>query len=86
MIKVKDTKRLKAFGYEEVKDGYKKEHDNGHYKQRIIVSPEGYLNCMNVGYEITPNWKWIDPWFADELFDLQAAGLLERVNGDEQSN
>ena len=32
MIKVKDTKRLKAFGYEEVKDGYKKEHDNGHYK------------------------------------------------------
>ena len=79
MIKVKDTKRLKAFGFKEVENGYKKDKDNGYFTLRIIVSPEGFLNCMNVGYKVTPNWKWIDPWFADELFDLQAAGMLERV-------
>ena len=84
MLKIKDVTRLKAFGYEEVKDGYKKERDNGHYKLRIIVSPEGWLNCMNVGYKVTPNWKWIDSWFFDEVFELQAAGLLVRVSDDEK--
>ena len=82
MIKIKDVTRLKAFGFEEIKDGYKKEHDNGYFKLRIIVSLEGFLNCMNIGYEVMPNWKWIDNWFFDELFELFAAGLLVRVSDD----
>lgn len=84
MIRVKDTNRLKAFGFEEGIGGYKKDRDNDHYKLRICVSSEGFLNCINVGFNVTPNLKWIDSWFADELFDLQAAGLLERVNDDER--
>ena len=82
MIKVKDTKRLKAFGFEETDNGYKKERHN---EMRIVVSSEGFLTCWNIGYEVTDSWDLLDSWFADELFDLQAAGLLERVedNGKE---
>ena len=66
MIRVKDVTRLKAFGYENMSG----------FKAKIVG---GALICVddeNSNIRIT-GAACVE--LAEELFDLQAAGLLERV-------
>ena len=68
MIKVKDPKRLKAFGFKDIfKDGnYVNPVDDDSY---LIV----YAKSPKVCFSGNSNK------LLDVFFDLQAAGLLERV-------
>ena len=82
MIKVKDVSRLKAFGYN---NNLIKNHSDDYSNCSIVVADNGELILMHSG---TPdsigaaNWKYINHWFVEELYDLFAAGLLVRVNDD----
>ena len=73
MIKVKDPKRLKAFGFDY-------EARNGHYRHFV----DGYQFCVVVDVDSKVYFIGNSDELLDVFFDLQAAGLLERVNGDEQ--
>lgn len=82
MIKVKDPKRLKVFGFKTAEAllnmkpsgiysdySYAKFYNDGSY---ILVKADGFLIVsIHTGEAL------------DDFFDLQAAGLLERVNDDE---
>ena len=73
LIRVKDTERLKAFGYETMNNREAK--NVGH--AFISFGKESGDICVtgNACVEL-----------AEELFDLQAAGLLERVSENGQSD
>ena len=76
MIKVKDLTRLKAFGFHEsVNDKYAyakvvETLKNDKILTEAIIAVD-YNGIISVEFS---------PVVPDELFDLQAAGLLERVN------
>ena len=76
MIRVKDTNRLKAFGFHEsVNDKY------AYAKVVETLKTDKILTeaIIAVDYDgiLTVEFSTVVP---EELFDLQAAGLLERVN------
>ena len=88
MIKVKDLTRLKAFGYEAKNGGpMAKDHSDNYSNCRIVVAENGEFVLMHVGLPDNfgaANWKYINHWFVEELYDLFAAGLLVRVNDNEK--
>ena len=74
MIKVKDTKRLKAFGfdYEERLKHFQRFVDE---QNLLVVDENSQVHLFGMSDKLL-----------DVFFDLQAAGLLERVedNGKEE--
>lgn len=79
MLRVKDVNRLKAFGYEYCKNGeYTKELRD---ESRISVYEKDYIfpKEENIIYISSPEWGE-SPLIAEELFELFAANLVERVN------
>ena len=90
MLKVKDASRLKAFGFEkyETTDSMIKNHSDRYSNCRIVVVPDGELVLLHVGNPDplgAGNWKYLNPWFSEELYELFAAGLLVKVNDDEEN-
>ena len=76
MIKVKDMTRLKAFGFHEsINDKYAfakvvETANDGKILTEAIIAVD-YDGILTVEFS---------PVVPEELFDLQAAGLLERLN------
>ena len=68
MIKVKDTKRLKVFGFDY-------EERNGHFVN--YVDAENCVVVDDVNAEVY--FIGMSTKLLDVFFDMQAAGLLERV-------
>ena len=68
MLRVKDVNRLKVFGFE--KDGtfYKKERPFEQYAIFVEAETRKINACGNMSYIL------------DEMFELFAANLVERVN------
>ena len=70
MIKVKDTKRLKAFGFD---------HDENSGVFVKYVDAGSFVGVDEVNAEVY--FLGDSAKLLDVFFDLQAAGLLERVEG-----
>ena len=68
MIKVKDTKRLKAFGFDY-------EERNGHYCHFV----DNNQACVTVDEDSKVYFIGNSDELLEVFFDMQAAGLLERV-------
>ena len=74
MIKVKDTKRLKAFGfdYEERLKHFQRFVDE---QNLLVIDEDSQVYFIGNSDELL-----------DVFFDLQAAGLLERVEVEAENN
>lgn len=97
MIKVKDPSRLKAFGFTELNDHFNggsmygkpmsKDGIHADYfiivngKRRLIVVPVSPFACNDEDFTTA-----LPEVVLDDIFDLQAAGLLERVEEVADSN
>ena len=110
MIKIKDVSRLKAFGFEELGEGFyskvlvDEERDKFNVKHTITI-----LVGQNKKITVVHEWKkdlkdkmeqehnrhyghlehnYINGYSTiplDDIFELQAAGLLIKVSDDEQN-